>query len=320
MKQVQHNISRLFALKQTDRYEIVNQIKILLGDGFPKYIIKTDIDDFYESIPHKPLLEKINGNNLMTPFSRKILAQILFAYKSLSKSDKGIPRGIGVSAKFAELYMRDVDNAIMSIKGISYYARYVDDIIIIFTPSDAGRHRDYLNEIKKIITKFELKINEIKTCTINLQKSRRVHQLEHLGYKIFFGDGSLKTRLTDKKIAKYKRRIDLAIDDYLNFSKVDEKKSREILVKRIRFLTGNTRLKNNKEKILVGIYYSNCQLTEKDDLVSLDDYLRTKINNAIKLSQVKDRLKKYTFQDGFVGKRFSPFKTHELKKIMEIWE
>ncbi len=320
MKQVQDNISRLFSIKQTDRFEIVNQVKTLLGDGFPKYVIKTDIDDFYENIPHAPLLEKINGNNLMTPFSRKILTQILTAYKKLSKCDKGIPRGIGVSAKFAELYMRDVDNAIMSLKGITYYARYVDDIIIIFTPTAADQHRNYLKEIKKAVSKFELKINETKTHTFNLQKSSRACQLEHLGYKIFFGNGKLKTRLTDKKIRKYKERIDLALKVYTNFSKIDEKVARKLLIKRMRFLTGNTRLKNNKENIMIGIYYSNRQLTEKNDLVSLDDYLRTRIDRIVNLPQVKTRLKKYTFQDGFEKKRFSPYKTHELKKIMEIWK
>jgi len=320
MKQVQNNISRLFAIKHTNRFEIVNQVKILLSDGFPKYVIKTDIDDFYESIPHRDLLDKINGNNLMTPFSRKILAQILTAYRSLSGSDRGIPRGIGVSAKFAELYMRDVDSEIMSLKGISYYARYVDDMIIIFIPSTVGQRRNYLSEVKKIISKYQLSMNTVKTRTFNLQKSTRTYELEHLGYKIIFGGGILKTRLTDRKITKYKTRIDLALENYSNLSKFDEKKARKILIKRIRFLTGNTRLKNNKANILVGIYYSNCQLTEKNDLVSLDDYLRSKIDSTIKLNSVKDRLRKYTFRDGFETRRFSPFKTHELKQIMDIWE
>lgn len=320
MKQIQNNISRLFVVKQANRFEIVNQVKVLLNDGFPKYVIRTDIDDFYENIPHEPLLEKIKGNNLMSPFSRKILIQILNKYKELSGSEKGIPRGIGISANLAELYMRDIDKGIMSLKGISYYARYVDDIIIIFTPASIGQRRNYLNEIKKIVVNFKLKLNDTKTRKFNSQNAEQSHRLEYLGYKVFFGKGDVKTRLTDKKIRKYKNRIDLAFDNYSNLSKVDEKEARRLLVKRLRFLAGNTRLKNNKENILVGVYYSNCQLTEKDDLISLDDYLRTKINNTIKLGKLQERLKKYTFKEGFEAKRFSPFKTHELQKIMKIWK
>ena len=91
-------------------------------------------------------------------------------------------------------------------------------------------------------------------------------------------------------------------------------------MKRLRFLTGNTRLKNNKKNILIGIYYSNCQLTEKEDLIRLDDYLRTKIDSLIKIIKLQRRLRKYNFKNGFETKRFSPFKTHEFQKIMKIWK
>jgi len=323
MKQIQRNISRLFGVKQSNRYEIVSQVKNLLNDGFPKYVLKTDIDDFYECIPHERLLKKINEDNLLTPFSRKILRNIITRYTQLSGSDKGIPRGVGVSAYLAELFMRDTDNEIMSMEEISYYARYVDDIIIIFTPKSNTHHIDYLDRIKNIIeNKSYLKLNDQKTNTFDLldPKQRQLYTMEYLGYKIFFGNGKVQTKLTDKKINKYKYRIDLAFDNYLNLSKIDEKEARKLLVKRLRFLTGNTRLKNNKKNILVGIYYSNCQLTEKEDLIKLDNYLRKKINSSIKLTKLQERLRKYNFKDGFEAKRFSPFKTHDFQKIMKIWK
>ena len=320
MKQIQNNVSRLFGVKQSNRFEIVNQVKILLNDEFPKYVLKTDINDFYENIPHENLLKKINGNNLLTPFSRRILRQILNIYNQLSGSQKGIPRGVGVSAHLAELYMRDIDNEIMSLAEIIYYARYVDDIIVIFAPTPNTQGRDCLEDIKEIIeTKFKLKLNDAKTFKFDLRNTKQACELEYLGYKFFFGDGKIKTKLTDKKIKKYKNRIDLAFDHYSNLSKINEKEARMLLVKRLRFLTGNTRLKNNKKNILVGIYYSNCQLTEITELVRSDDYLRTKIN-LIQTTRLQERLKKYSFKIGFETRRFSPFKTYELQKIMQIWK
>lgn len=323
MKQIQRNVSRLFDVKQSNRYEIVSQVKNILKDGFPKYVLKTDIDDFYESIPHKRLLKKINDDNLLTPFSRKILRQIINEYIRLSGSDKGIPRGVGVSAYLAELFMRDFDNKIMSTEEIIYYARYVDDIIIIFTPKSNTHHIDCLEEIKNIIeNKFNLKLNDQKTISFDLldPKQRHLCTMEYLGYKITFGTGEIKTEFTEKKFNKYKHRIDLSFNNYLNLSKINEKKARKLLVRRLRFLTGNTRLKNNKKNILVGIYYSNCQLTDKKDLIKLDKYLRKKISTSIKLTKLKERLGKYNFEDGFEAKRFSPFKTHEFQKIMKIWK
>ena len=93
-----------------------------------------------------------------------------------------------------------------------------------------------------------------------------------------------------------------------------------MLVKRIRFLTGNTRLTNNKKNILVGIYYSNSQLTEYADLKALDSYLRNRIDTLIILPQVKNRLQRYSFLDGFETRRFSPFETNELSEIMKVWK
>ncbi len=320
MKQIQNNMSRLFGVKQSNRFEIVSQVKMLLSDGFPKYVLRTDIDDFYESIPHESLLAKINGNNLLTHYSRKIIRQILTGYKVLSGNTAGIPRGVGISAYLAELYMRDIDRLIVSLKGLIYYARYVDDIIIIFAPLVDEKQRDYKKEIAKIVEeKFKLKLNEDKTFDFDLRSSSRQFELEYLGYRIFFGDGKIKTRLTQKKVDKYKGRIDASFENYADLSKVNEKEARKLLVRRMRFLTGNTRLKNNKNNVLVGIYHSNSQLTENDDLVMLDDYLRNKIN-SIKIPQLQKRLSKFSFKAGFDEKRFHPFRTYELQKIMKAWK
>ena len=321
IKQVQANVARSFVVKQSNRFEIISQVKILLNDEFPKYVLRTDIDNFYENIPYDRLLEKINGNHILSPFSRKILRQILSKYRELSGNDKGIPRGVGVSANLAELYMRDIDRAIMSLRGISYYARYVDDIIIIFIPTSDAQNRDYLKEIKGIVEgEFKLKLNDVKTRTFDLRNAKQECELEYLGYKMSFGEGKIKTKLTEKKIKKYENRIDLTFESYSNLSRINEKEARKILVKRLRFLTGNTRLRNNKNNVLVGIYYSNSQLTEIDDLLRLDIYLTAKINSEIKITQLQRRLRKYNFKNGFDTRSFSAFKIHDFQKIMKAWK
>lgn len=193
MKQVQANVARSFVVKQSNRFEIISQVKVLLNDDFPKYVLRTDVDNFYENILHERLLEKINENHILSPFSRKLLRQILCKYKELSGSDKGIPRGVGVSANLAELYMRDIDRAIMSLGGISYYARYVDDIIIIFTPTLNDRDREYLKDVKGIVEdKFKIKLNDSKTFTFDLRNGKQQCELEYLGYKMFLEMERLK--------------------------------------------------------------------------------------------------------------------------------
>jgi len=321
LKQIQQNLSKLYSVKQANRSEIVNQVKFLLNDRFPKYVLRTDINDFYETIPHSKILEKIDGDNLLSPLSKKILRKILNEYKDKSGSKKGIPRGVGVSAYLAELYMRKIDDEIVKQNDITYYARYVDDIIIIFTPKPDDQNIDYKKIIKRIIEEnYELTLNEDKTFIFDLRNEDESYPMDFLGYKITFGLEEIKIELTEKKFEKYKERLKLAFNHYKNLSKVNEKKARKILVKRIRFLTGNTRLLNNKKNILTGIYYSNNQLTEYDYLKRLDSSLRARINTHIKLPQVQARLKKYSFVEGYKTKRFSPFNTRELSEIMKIWK
>lgn len=321
LKQIQRNVSRLFDVQQANRSVIVNQIKFLLGDGFPKFVLRVDIEDFYENIPHGLILKKINENNLLSPFSKKILRQILNKYKEESGSSKGVPRGIGASAYLSELYMRSVDSEILKLNDVTYYARYVDDIIIIFTPTPNSQNIDYEKDAKDIIEKkYQLKLNDDKTVLFDLRDNSKNYELDYLGYKMSFGKEETRTELTEKKYKKYEERINLAFNDYINFSKVNEKSARKLLIKRIRFLTGNTRLANNKRNIITGIYYSNNQLTEYKGLKDLDKHLRRKLNTQINLPQVKERLKKYSFEEGYKTKRFSPFNTRELSEIMKIWK
>lgn len=320
LKQIQYNFRKLYKVKQANRFAIVSQLKGLLQDNFPKYVIRTDIQEVYESIPHDILLQKLNEENLLTFYSKKILFQILNEYKRLSGSNKGLPRGVGVSAYLAELYMRDIDNHIKSIPTVSYYARYVDDIIIIFTPLSTKDSRDYLVKIDEIIeTKYALTRNKTKTKSFDLVDNPTASNLEYLGYQIQFGNGSIKLKLTANKLARYKHRIDLIIAAYLNYAKINEKKARKILVKRLKFLTGNTRLLNNKKNILVGVFYSNNLLTESSDFKGLDSYLTHKIQSQITLPHLQTRLAKYKFEDGFLSRRFSAFTTNELSDILEIW-
>ena len=71
MKQLQKNISRLFQVKQANRFAIVSQVINSLENKLPKFVLRTDIQEFYERIPHKELLDLVHENNLLSPRSKK---------------------------------------------------------------------------------------------------------------------------------------------------------------------------------------------------------------------------------------------------------
>ena len=273
-KQIQKNIQHSFKVKQADRNEIISQVVNMLDNGFPKYIIRTDIESFYESIPHDELKKVINRNYILSPLSKKVIYEILRQYQSITGLDKGIPRGIGISAYLAELYMRDFDNDIKSLKNVTYYARYVDDIIIIFTPNNKHDGSGYLSLIDEKITRYGLARNTTKTKQIDMRQNCPNFNFDFLGYKINFSPNQLKVDISDNKEQRYKSKINLAIDNYNISSKYNERNARKLLIKRLRYLTGNTRLLGVKKDILIGVYFSNQQVSVDLKLKRLDNYLK----------------------------------------------
>lgn len=331
-KQIQKNIQYSFKVKQADRNEIVAQVVNMLDNGFPEYIIRTDIKSFYESIPHDKLKKVINRNYILSPLSKKVINEILRLYQSITGHDKGIPRGIGISAYLAELYMRDFDNDIKNLENITYYARYVDDIITVFIPNNKYDSTDYLNLIDEKITRYGLARNTdtSKNKLTDMRQNNINYNFNFLGYKIDFSPNKLKVEISDNKEEKYKNKINLAIDDYNTSSKYDERNARKLLIKRLKYLTGNIRLLGVKKDILIGIYFSNQQITEQTKLQELDNYLtsvaidrnlqpysRLNLANGDKL---KIKLKSFKFLDGFKEKKFYKFSKNELEEILSIWK
>jgi len=339
IKQLQYNINKTFKVKQSDRYRILKQIKLLLSDGFPKIIIRTDIESFYESIPQQRLREVISKNTLLTHKSKSFIYSIIEEYDKLKDKSEtpgcGVPRGVGISAYLSELYMRDIDSKIKSIDNLTFFARYVDDIFIVITPSCVNEHIDYVDIIRKILCEYGLKMKEAKTETIELLRDADIRgTIKYLGYCFHVCTGpnhcNVKVHLSDTKRTKYKDRLKKAFDDYNVNSKHNEKIARRLLFNRLRFLSRNTNLVNSKKGIKVGVYYSN-SLLDVSDLASLraiNGYLKemvhTNLHPHCTVSFDVEKLKRqimsqFDFCDGFINKKFHTYTTDELIKINHIW-
>lgn len=349
-KKICDNINKTYNVKPSSRYSILSELINHLEDKFPKYVIRTDIKSFYESIPQKRLLEKINEDHLLSILTKKNINETFDSYNTLTGQNKetarGIPRGIGFSAYLAELYMRKIDNSIKGLKDLIYYARYVDDIIAIFIPKhdsvDATYLDNYIVEIEKIIVEEDLEINNTKTKEFNLMKNLdeiRSHTISNtevvqyeinpnyitfLGYRIGSSkkyrangkfDESISIEFSETKINSYKDKIKLAFNHFQLKKKHNRKAAFGLLKTRIHYLTSNTKLRNNKDKVFVGIYYSNSFLNNFKSLEviqrSLDYYIgRVGLNAAEKVI-----LKTYAFESGFKSKKVElfPIKNRKYK-------
>lgn len=346
-KKIQENISETYNVRQAARYSILSEFINMLEDKFPKYVIRLDIKSFYESIPQKPLLDKINNDNLLSIKTKTYIKQVFDSYNLLTQqtnieTNKGVPRGIGISAYLAELFMRKIDNKIRELSDIVYYARYVDDIIAVFIPTNKNIGKDflknYLDSIKKIIKEEagdEFIVNKDKTKEYNLldgissiefskQASKIIKSksrpIMFLGYRI----GSIKedkakdykicVELSEHKIEKYKDKIKIAFNEFEQ-KRACNASAFKMLNARIKYLTSNTRLKNNKNNVFVGIYYSNPFLNSKTSLDTLQRSLKYYIGRAKLNDREKRILNSYSFISGFENRTFNllPFKNKKYK-------
>ena len=62
MKQLLHNMKRTFKIEMLGRHQIMTAIKHLLNMSMPIFIIRTDVQNFYESIPQDALFQKVYDN------------------------------------------------------------------------------------------------------------------------------------------------------------------------------------------------------------------------------------------------------------------
>lgn len=342
-KLLQQNISQTYKIRQSSRYEIISLLINLIEDEFPKVIIRTDIKSFYESIPQDKLMQKIKEDNLLSLKTQRFLKAILRGYNSAtgqSKDYKGVPRGVGVSAYLSELYMRTIDNKIRELPDLVFYARYVDDIVAVFTPEkeEKGLPEKYKSQIKTIIEENNLSINDRKTLPINLipglksieLSNTKCKPLEFLGYKI----GSkiikkngienkyiLSIEMTENKLHRYKKKIKLAYDDFKKKKSKNRQSAFKLLLARMDYLSSNTKLRNNKSKVFVGIYYSTPFLRNGESLELLNKSSQWRIRRFGFTVAEKGKLLNCDFVKGFEGKKFrklplvkKTYKNHNANK------
>ncbi len=323
IKFLQYCLRRLYKVKQSSRAEIIGQLAQVLDDGFPKHIYRVDIKSFYESIPVN-IYDKVMNENLLSESNKEILGQVKEAYLKKYNHEKGVPRGIGVSAYLSELYMRDFDEKAKKLQDLIFYRRYVDDMIFVFTPSTPKSLSSYGMKIDKMIQSFGLNKNEDKTKPHgwkSITDKNVSYRFDFLGYNFNFEDDELSIGLTENRYDRVVRRIDVAIDEYLKLKNKKDFSAIKLLYGRLNLLTGNTRLFNRKNSVLIGIYFSNPYLTRFEQLICLDLKLRERLATLDLSDAQRKRFNKLSFFRGFKEKKYIPFKNHEdFKYISSCWK
>lgn len=328
LRKINHNIKRIYKVKQSNRNTIISQIYNLLKENLKCYIYRLDIHSFYESIDRAKILQKIIDSSIVSA-ETKILLEKFFEY---TKECSGLPRGINISATLSELYMNTFDHKIVSTRGVYYYARFVDDIIIF------SYEKLETSDLEKILTdETGLIFNSLKTKELCLDFVKD-EVLEYLGYQYIIktnkknnGIDSITVNISKKKLNKIKSKIIYALLDY------NKNKNFKLLQNRFLLLTCTYPIKTSQQKISpykntgylqAGLFFNYLKLSDNNSsLQELDNFKlkilthKNKYSKYLNIDQ-KRQLLKYSFKIAYSRKltRKCWGKYKQLKNFMRCWK
>jgi len=164
-----------------------------------KYVLKIDIQNYFNSIPVSRLVEKMkkvicDDENLQIFLENLLTQNKAFINDELVEESRGAMAGCPLGGFFANLYLTELDNYYSS-KGIPYF-RYSDDIIF-FTDSEEEQERFQKTLIEKI---------ESEGLSINLKKCIKTKPYELWDFLgISYRNGEFD--LSPSTVSKIKRKI-----------------------------------------------------------------------------------------------------------------
>lgn len=120
--------------------------KALREAKHPLYVVKRDIADYFASIDHKLLLNKLCF--LVDPrdyLYRLLVQRVHFSYEdcgSLQAATVGIPFGTSIACLFANIFLTELDRHIEGVPGVQYL-RYADDILLLSSDREAAEQATF---------------------------------------------------------------------------------------------------------------------------------------------------------------------------------
>jgi len=140
-----------------------------------KYILKTDVRHFFETIDHSVL-----KNKLQQAIRDDDMLWLLFCV--IDQTEKGLPLGYYTSQWLANWYLQELDHFIKEELKAKYYVRYMDDMVIL------GNNKKSLHKMFDEIESFmKTKLN------IEIKGNWQVFRFDYISKK----DGKRKGRPLD---------------------------------------------------------------------------------------------------------------------------
>lgn len=221
-KIINDELQKTYKINQPNRNVILKNLMLLLSDKVEKMVVRGDIKSFFESIPRERLFVKIEKDGIVSHRSIKLMKRMFYELSQKYDYSNGVPRGISFSPSLADIYLRDIDTKISQLDGIYLYQRYVDDVIIIASPTtETPTAKSLFNKVEHIFKEGELILHpegdgeKYMAKDIHYDIPQKI-VFDYLGYNITLNTktAEVQYKLTKSRIDKYTQQIDKVINYY----------------------------------------------------------------------------------------------------------
>lgn len=335
LRKAAQNIRRITASKQGSRVEIVRRLQLLCEEGLPFTVAKMDIKNFYPSVDQDFLSSQLSKRLMTAPSTRSVVRSLIEQCKV--NSVNGLPPGLAISAELSEFYMQDFDKRMREKLNAHYFARYVDDIVLILPELDSPNSLKVQIE-ESLPAGLKLNFSKSKIYVFGDTRAKPTsveHSFDYLGFKFnVFQTGKdrpyarrVELDIATSKVKKNKTRVVKSLLQYLADGNFDD------LIDRVRILTCGYQFfdERQQKKRSAGLQHTYSLINSNAPaLAELDKFfsgmvlcrsgtIGGRLALALTNCQRKELLK-YSFVRGFANRVHFRFSADRLADLMECWK
>ena len=204
MKCLIRNVAKSFNVEMVNRHTVMMNLKLLMNNHMPVFIIRTDVSSFFESIPQKRMMELIERNSVLSMKSKDMV-------KRCTSSIEEEKSNVAAEYVFYNYCMGGVAFFILVWMFFLYRALFVDHVYfsgwISFLPY-------YLPVPLIAALLWVLIVQKNRANKLSITISEELFRVRYLEGLLLMVNKLFKN--SDTSIARINKAIDAMVDSYLH--------------------------------------------------------------------------------------------------------